>query len=526
VHLNYFFLRQVCNSLTRQYAGKKVGQIFSQEKDELVMEFGPPGGTTYLQARLAADFSCLSFPNQFARARRNSADVFGELLGLRLSGASAFRYDRSMALDFEGGWTLVLKLHGNRSNALLWQEGECRKIFRNQLKGDIALRAEDLNRQPEPGKARFFELDGQYARFLPVLGSAVDPWFIARGYAGLSLEEKWQALQEFLGMMEKPGYYIDRDGPLPALQLYAVGGRKADFDDPLEAVTAFYRLYRQQRQMNGDRMRLQQAIVGLAKKNRAYCENTRKKLEELTGKRPFQVWADLIMANLHRIPAGSEEVELTDFYTNLPVRIRLKPGTSPQKYAETLYRKAKNQQLEIDTLSRNLEIRELQAEELEADLASLERATDPGILQALKTKYTVRRPDQQEDNKNPFREFRYMGYLILVGRNGRNNELLTFGFAKKDDLWLHAKDAPGSHVVVKQIPGSVYPKPVIEYAAGLAALFSKRRSESLCPVTYTPKKYVRKLKGGQPGQVAVEREKVILVPPADAPGDAMPPQRS
>lgn len=522
MHLNYFFLRQVCKVLTARYAGTRVAQIFSQEKDELVMEFGPPGPSFYLHARLAADFSCLSFPPQFARARRNSADVFGELLGLRLTGASAFRYDRSMALDFEGGWTLVLKLHGNRSNVLLWHEGQCRKIFRNQLKSDFFLRAEDLNRQPDPDKAVFLACEGQYARFMPALGSAVDAWFIARGYAGLSLEEKWQVLQEFLDMMENPAYFIEREGVLPVLHLYTTGRRNADFDDPLQAATAFCRLYRQQRQLNGDRSRLQQAIGGLLKKNRAYCENIRKKLEELSEKRPYQAWADLIMANLHRIPAGSEEVELTDFYTSRPVLVRLKPGISPQKYAETLYRKAKNQQMEIDTLRRNLENRELQANELEADLAWLEEAADPGALQPLKTKYAPERPDQPENKTNPFREFRHMGYLILVGRNGRNNELLTFGFAKKDDLWLHAKDAPGSHVVVRQIPGSAYPRPVIEYAAGLAAHFSKRRNESLCPVTYTPKKYVRKLRGGQPGQVVVEREKVLLVPPAHAPGDAVP----
>ena len=111
--------------------------------------------------------------------------------------------------------------------------------------------------------------------------------------------------------------------------------------------------------------------------------------------------------------------------------------------------------------------------------------------------------------------FEDRGFTILVGRNAANNDLLTQKYAHKDDLWLHAKDVAGSHVVIRHRAGFPVPEPVIEHAAQLAAWYSRRQNDSLCPVTVTPKKFVRKPKGARPGQVKVEREEVRLVKPAN-----------
>ncbi|RYY10904.1 MAG: DUF814 domain-containing protein, partial [Cytophagaceae bacterium] len=115
----------------------------------------------------------------------------------------------------------------------------------------------------------------------------------------------------------------------------------------------------------------------------------------------------------------------------------------------------------------------------------------------------------------PFKVFEDRGFTILVGRNAANNDLLTQKYAHKDDLWLHAKDVTGSHVVIRHRAGQPVPEPVIEHAAQLAGWYSRRQHDSLCPVTVTPKKFVRKPKGALPGQVVVERERVVLVVPAN-----------
>ncbi len=103
---------------------------------------------------------------------------------------------------------------------------------------------------------------------------------------------------------------------------------------------------------------------------------------------------------------------------------------------------------------------------------------------------------------------------ILIGKNARNNDLLTQRYARKEDLWLHARDVSGSHVVIRRQAGKKFPVNVIEKAAGIAAYYSKRKNDTLCPVIVTPKKYVRKTKDLLEGQVIVDKEEVVLIEPS------------
>src|SRR5204862_822828 len=113
----------------------------------------------------------------------------------------------------------------------------------------------------------------------------------------------------------------------------------------------------------------------------------------------------------------------------------------------------------------------------------------------------------------PYHEFFLDGYRIWVGKNAQSNDELTLKYSYKDDLWLHAKDVSGSHVIVKFQSGKNFPRNVVERAAQLAAYNSKRKNDTLCPVIYTQKKFVRKRKGDPAGMVVVEREDVIMVEP-------------
>ncbi len=109
----------------------------------------------------------------------------------------------------------------------------------------------------------------------------------------------------------------------------------------------------------------------------------------------------------------------------------------------------------------------------------------------------------------PYHEFSFQGYMIRVGKNAKANDLMLQQYSFKEDLWLHAKDVAGSHVLIKYQAGKVFPAPVIEKAAQLAAYYSK--NETLCPVIVTPRKYVRKRKGDPAGMVAVDREQEVLL---------------
>ncbi len=106
------------------------------------------------------------------------------------------------------------------------------------------------------------------------------------------------------------------------------------------------------------------------------------------------------------------------------------------------------------------------------------------------------------------------GYEIMIGKNNLQNDYLTLKIAKLTDTWLHVKDIPGSHVIIRPPKaGQTIPKAVMDLAANFAAYFSKGRNSSLVAVDYTLRKYVRKPNGAKPGMVIYDNQKTIYITP-------------
>jgi predicted ribosome quality control (RQC) complex YloA/Tae2 family protein len=163
-------------------------------------------------------------------------------------------------------------------------------------------------------------------------------------------------------------------------------------------------------------------------------------------------------------------------------------------------------------LQKGLSEKEYEIDVLKKQLQNLQAISDIKALRAFISSSGLKEKAQTEEQL-PFHEFEFNGFRILVGKNAKSNDILTSRYAFKDDLWLHAKDVAGSHVLIKHQAGKKIGKDVIERGAQLAAYYSKRKNETLCPVTVTHRKFVRKRKGDPPGMVVVEKEDTILVEP-------------
>jgi predicted ribosome quality control (RQC) complex YloA/Tae2 family protein len=173
----------------------------------------------------------------------------------------------------------------------------------------------------------------------------------------------------------------------------------------------------------------------------------------------------------------------------------------------------KNQQIEIDKLSDSFKSKQNEIADVQQKIAALENAEDLKSLRNFIDASGLKQEASKKENPLPYHEVLFNGFKIWIGKNAQHNDTLTLKHSFKEDLWLHAKDVPGSHVVIKYQAGKKFPKDVVERAAQLAAFNSKRKTESLAPVAFTPKKFVRKRKGDPAGAVVVEREEVILVEP-------------
>ena len=283
----------------------------------------------------------------------------------------------------------------------------------------------------------------------------------------------------------------------------------------IEACNLFYLEFSKRYYLLKEKNAALKAIEKRHRQTQNYIDKTLKNIEKVENKMRYEEFGHILMANLHAVEPRSKSVELFDFYTNEQITIPLKDNLTAQKNAELFYRKGKNQKLEIDNLYQNLDKKE---EQLKAFESQLEEINNFESLKEMRkflkeNKIKVTNLQENEPDELPFKVFEYQDFQILVGKNSKNNDLLTQKFAYKEDLWLHARGVAGSHVVIKYRAGKPFPKSVIEKAAQLAAYYSKSKSDSLCPVIVTPKKYVRKPKGAALGAVVVEREDVVMVEP-------------
>jgi predicted ribosome quality control (RQC) complex YloA/Tae2 family protein len=521
LHQNYHFLKRLAPAISKRLVGKVFVEAFSQERDELVIVFADSNevisdsGQFFIKASLRNDFSCLSFPENFQRARRNSVNLFTMLAGAQVTSVKVFRNERAMGVGLSNGWTLVFKLFGNRSNIVAFNgQGKVEEVFNHKLVTDAALLLTQLDREIDQSYQAFerneFKYDSLFPTFGKILRAQLDILLASENDG----ESRWRLIQSFLSRLELEPIRLSRLEGIPVLSLIETGELVQLFSDPIEALNAFVNAWLRLNGVDKEKADILRILKKRIKQTESYLENTFSKLAGLEQGPANDEIANILMANLHAVPARAENVELTDFYRDQPIVIKLKKDLSPQKNAEVYYRKSKNEKIELARLYDGLDAREQDRKRMLGYTEDIQKIEVLKELRAyIKTNGLVAGSPAAASPAELFKKVEYKGYVIYIGRNAKNNDLLTRQFAVKDDLWLHARDVPGSHVVIKYQPGRKYPSEVIERAAELAAFYSKRKTDSLCPVIVTPKKYVRKNKGLADGAVIIDKEDVVMVVP-------------
>jgi len=513
VHNNFYFLRQLSKSLGSTLTDAVISECYSQSKDELIIRFEIKAESFVIRASLLPDFSCLSFPENFQRARKNSVDLYPELIGRRVLGFRQFNNERSFAMQLSDGIDLLFKMHGNRTNIVLFQQGMVNNLFRKNIKADLHLTLDKLDRDIDWSHEHFTNHSDNLKAAYFTFGKVVWKYLDDQDFALKNKLQQWEIIQSLLQLLNNPTYYITQVENKPVLSLLETGAVNKVFHHPVEAANEFYHTFTHRYALSKKKAQLENLLKSKLEAGQLYCEKNSARLAEIIHEDQYKLWADLIMANLHAIKPGTEKVILENFYEGQrPEEIKLKKELSPQKNAELFYKKSKNQHIEIERLETSIRQKQLEIQRVREKMEEVEKATD------LKSLRNLGDGSGGEVKKAavalPYHEFLFKDYRIWVGKNAQHNDTLTLKYSHKEDLWLHAKDVSGSHVLIKHQSGKNFPKDVIEYAASLAAYHSKRKNESLCPVIVTPKKFVRKRKGDPAGAVVVEREEVILVPPA------------
>ncbi len=519
MHFHYYTLYQLAQVIPFE----PVVSCFSQSRNELVIQFH----TFHLRIGCNTPLTYVVPVQHFARARKNVVDLFESIIGKEIVDVYALPYERVLVILLEGEYELYIKLHGPQANVILKSNHRTLELFNNKL-------TEDWQYVPTPGPFRQSEMEvsvvkdhEQVYQQLRQISPIFEKQFAAKVLQLMKEGSTFHsATSDVIQEAQSTTFYIQKEPQKMKFYLFKPSASHPciEVTGIIQSLQLFLRTYFQYNRYVKQYKVLNKEIGIPYKKTQKLYQSFQRNIHQLTVERSPEELGHILMANLHHIQPGQKKVVLEDYYQGGTVTIKLKPELSPQENAQKYYEKHKQRKVRLAYLMNELEDIEQRLVNREIEVEAFEQIPSPTELtlthqgfkqkeiQALKQWMKDQSPNKDHP-KHPFREFEKDGFQIFVGKNAKNNDELSFKFASKEDIWLHAKDVSGSHVVIRHKSGKHIPETVLEYAAALAAYYSKRKNDTLVPVIFTPRKYIRKRKGDPPGAVVVEREEVVMIEP-------------
>ncbi len=344
--------------------------------------------------------------------------------------------------------------------------------------------------------------------------------------AAASLLQVCERMVDFLGRLEEmrsPRVLFRENGEAEDVFPFPFLSRELQRQKEYATVSAALEAYYGVRDAQD---RLRQRSASMVHLLRGQVERCEKKLalqeQELAGAarmEEYRVMGEVLNAHLYELHRGMTEATLPNWYDpsggmlTIPLDNRLTPSQNAQRYFKK-YQKARSAR-EIAAEQKEKTLQEL--DYLEGMLLDVDKCVGESELEEIRSelvrtgymKRVINRKQMRALPKSkPYRYLSADGVEIWVGKNAAQNDRLTLE-AKPDEMWLHAKDMPGSHVIIKaegEIPGET-----LKQAALLAAWYSKGQRSSLVPIDYTRRKYVRKPAGAAPGKVIYTRQKTAYM---------------
>jgi predicted ribosome quality control (RQC) complex YloA/Tae2 family protein len=304
---------------------------------------------------------------------------------------------------------------------------------------------------------------------------------------------------------------------------------RSQFASVNEAADHYFTLLDERRRFFALKQKLNSHLSSQLKKRRALAGNLKRELEGFSNGESHQRYGELLLANLHQVEKTDGGFLVADFYDQAQPVIEIPAANQPsaQEAAEHYFKLARKARHGVEAINARLPQIENEIEVLEKQLAQLAAITTAGALNSFAAQFKSVAPQPAQapppgkkskgEKLSGMRRYRSSdGYEILVGRTDRDNDHLTFRIAKSSDLWFHAADYPGSHVVLRNPQRKAVPSRSITEAAQLAAKFSQARAAARVAVNYCERKFVTRMKGFAPGRVRLSSFKTVMVEPGEA----------
>ena len=249
-----------------------------------------------------------------------------------------------------------------------------------------------------------------------------------------------------------------------------------------------------------------------------------KELIESENAQIYKIKGELITSYIYMIEKGMESVEVANFYDPeyKNIKISLNTNFTPSENAQKYFKKYNKLKTAKKEITSQMEITKEEIDYLENIMLSIENCENLAELMDIreelgKVGYIRSKNNSKKETKLTTKPHEFVssnGFKILVGKNNKQNDHLTLKVASNEDIWMHTKNIPGSHVIIKT-EGKEVPDETIFEGAMLAAFFSKSKMSSQVPVDYTKKKNVKKPNGAKPGMVIYDTNNTIYVTPTE-----------
>lgn len=557
------FLRKIKEELKVKLSGSRVDKISQPEKDEIIVSFRGREGNFKVLMTSSSDTARVHLTEE-TRKNPLQAPLFNMVLRKNIGGGKLkdivqingdrildFIIESTDEMGFDSKYHLIVEIMGKHSNIVLVRDRdnkiiECIKhvgmdvnSYRLLLPGaEYKLPPPQEKTEPsEITEEKLNELNPDYSdksvfmKYISGIGKktseVLHSVFTELKAAGksdaeaftevigraLSTEEYFLFLENEIprdiSLLEPPEAFMEKEG-YDDMEI---------FDSPsrcLEYFTGEKDLYQRVKERSQDIMKIVTVNYDRVVKK---IEILNGVIEEAGEKDDLMESGELIKANINSIPEGAEEVSLFNFYDENGgyKTIELDPHKTAAENMQIYFRKYNKHKRSAENAQEQLILAGQELDYLSSVQDSIMRSEDASdiaeIRQELIVAGYIRYRSTGKKKESPTKPMRFKsteGVTIYVGKNNNQNDYLTTKFASPYDTWLHTKDYPGSHVIIK---GSDFSDETLLEAANLAAYYSKASSGSKVPVDYTKVKFVKKPAGSKPGMVIYSGNRTVYVDP-------------
>lgn len=566
--LDGIYLSTLIKNLKNTLVNCKVDKINQPEKDEIILTVRKERKNIKLLISASAKFARIHF-TQISKKNPITAPMFLMVLRKYLSGGRIadisqkdgdriviIKIENCDELGFNSTYSLITEIMGRHSNITLVRDRdnkvmECIKhITPNINSYRVLYPGVDYVYPPVSTKLNPFSYTfDDLNNFISINSLTFDNKFYSNTFTGVSKalsnelyyninkvssnptrHEIYDNFNNFVSRVNNcPEYiiYSDNTGKLKDYYCLPLNSLKENFaeklyENPHHLMDDFYSKKDKQDRLSGKSADLQKLINTNIDRCRKKSDILSKTLKECKAKEDYKIKGDLLTSYIYSIKKGDSECSLLNFYSEdgSYMKIKLDPNKTPSENVQKYYKKynklkASEQHASIELKKNNSEINYLNSV-----LTNIVNADSYDEIDEIKNELVVTNyiRHRKKDKKNKQKTSKPLKFIssdnieIYVGKNNIQNDYLSLKFANKNYLWLHAKDIPGSHVIVCSFN---VPDKTLEEAAIISGYYSKGKADSKLSIDYTKVKELKKPNGAKPGMVIYHTNNTIVINPND-----------